>query len=89
MQVKECKRMTTNEASMVLVTQCPECGGDGRRSLGHPNDPYGRTMECEECGGGGEIPAACERCREEATEVRDGMFLCAAHGREARAEETA
>lgn len=45
------------------VLPCPDCGGTGEVSLGHPNDPYATAVPCEHCDGTGEFPCdgSCDR----------------------------
>jgi hypothetical protein len=38
------------------------------------------------CDGTGEVIPGCECCRDDATEMFDGSYLCAAHAAEARAD---
>jgi peptide subunit release factor 1 (eRF1) len=73
--------MTTIEAMMM---KCPECEGTGLRTHEHPNDPWARVFECRECGGTEEAVASRECCQRDATEVFDGLTLCAIRAEEQR-----
>jgi hypothetical protein len=59
-----------------LLVQCDDCGGAGRVTNDHPNDPWAKAWTCSMCDGTGEVIAGCDCCREDATEQFDGLLLC-------------
>ena len=69
-----------------LLVQCDDCHGAGLVTNGHPNDPWAKAWTCSMCDGTGEVIPGCECCREDATERFDGLYLCAAHAAEQKAD---
>jgi len=69
-----------------LLVQCDDCGGAGRITMDHANDPWARSWCCSMCDGTGEVIAGCECCREDATERFDGLLLCELCAAEQRAD---
>ena len=69
-----------------LLVQCDDCGGAGRVTNGHANDPWARTWTCSMCDGTGEVIAGCACCQEDATERFDSMYLCELCAAEQRAD---
>ena len=76
---------TQNESPPLLV-QCDDCRGCGQLTNDHANDPWAKAWTCSMCDGTGEVIAGCECCREDATERFDGLYLCAAHAAEQKAD---
>ena len=69
-----------------LLIECDDCSGAGRITHDHPNDPWAKAWTCSMCDGTGQVIAGCECCREDATERFDGLYLCAAHAAEQKAD---
>jgi hypothetical protein len=69
-----------------LLIECDDCMGCGQITHDHPNDPWAKAWTCSMCDGTGEVTAGCECCREDATERFDGLYLCAAHAAEQKAD---
>lgn len=54
-------RWADRTAARTRTIQCPECGGDGRISYSHMNDPSPKYCGvCPDCGGSGEVEREIE-----------------------------
>lgn len=48
--------------SKVHLVDCDTCGGEGKLSDRHPNNPDALEIDCEECGGDGRVRCADDGC---------------------------
>jgi DnaJ-class molecular chaperone len=78
---------------MALRIPCLECGGDGRYTIGRPNDPYAPEYVCETCEGEGSARCEASGCNEVAADAvvigRDAIPMCERHFAEHQADAEA